>query len=207
MKSKIVITALFLVIMAILPLATVMCSDIKSDSGQTSEIKSKSDNNYNFDEIVCGLTAARYREGYCDETIKAISILMNTDYTADKNSFDISDPEICLFQEEADNSAKEKYTDIEQIVNSAKELTLWQNGEIKYVPYSETSNGNTIKSDSYDYLCAVASPWDCFDKNFDEQAECVGVSIGGIDYLCQNGMSAEEALKWYLPNFEVQKGK
>ena len=52
MKSKIVITALFLVIMAILPLAAVMCSDIKSDSGQTSEIKSESDNNYNFNRYL-----------------------------------------------------------------------------------------------------------------------------------------------------------
>ena len=70
-------------------------------------------------------------------------------------------------------------------------------------PYSETSNGTTYKNENYKYIHSVASPWDCYQTDFDANAECVGVSLSGIDYLCKNGCSAEEALLWYLPDFEI----
>ena len=58
-------------------------------------------------------------------------------------------------------------------------------------------------NENYKYIHSVASPWDCYQTDFDANAECVGVSLSGIDYLCKNGYSAEEALLWYLPDFEI----
>ncbi|RGS77172.1 hypothetical protein DWX71_07185, partial [Ruminococcus bromii] len=78
-----------------------------------------------------------------------------------------------------------------------------KNSEALFVPYSETSNGTTYKNENYKYIHSVASPWDCYQTDFDANAECVGVSLSGIDYLCKNGCSAEEALLWYLPDFEI----
>ncbi len=189
--------------MALLPLVAVRCSQVSKIS-QANNNSTVEQNNSDSNKILCGLVAARCNQEYCDETIKAIAILINTDYKADKDSFELDDKEIYLSDENFDNSEKELYSKIENIVSSNKELYLTYSDEIKYIPYSESSNGITKKSEKYEYLSSVASPWDCFDKSFDENTECSGVSIYGVDYLCKNGMSAKDALKWYLPNFEIK---
>ena len=134
------------------------------------------------------------------ETLKAIAILMNTNYKANPDSFKAND---FLYEENASGSIKDVYGEIKKAAESAKNKTLRKNSEALFVPYSETSNGTTYKNKNYKYIHSVASPWDCYQTDFDANAECVGVSLSGIDYLCKNGCSAEEALLWYLPNFEI----
>ena len=99
---------------------------------------------------------------------------------------------------------KDVYSEIRKAAESVKNKTLRKKSEVLFIPFSETSNGTTYKNVNYKYLHSVASPWDCYAENYDENAECVGVSLSGIDYLCKNGCSAEEALLWYLPDFEIQ---
>ena len=41
------------------------------------------------------------------------------------------------------------------------------------------------------------------DKEIDSGQACVGVSLNGLDWLCRHGLSAEEALLWYLPGMEI----
>lgn len=205
MKRKIIAAVLFLVIMALLPPITVKCSSSRSDFGQTSENNGsdKNGNNFDSDDLLCKITAEIYQENYCDEALRAIVILLRTDISADKSKFVVNEKSSDS-KENANNSDKELYSKINRVINSSKEL-ITLNGKTKFIPYCDSSNGATSKSKDYTYLCSVASPWDCFSEQYDSQAECAGVSLNGLNYLCQNGYSAEEALKWYLPNFEISK--
>lgn len=212
MKVKILSITVFLLIMALLPFAAAKCSFLDFNSVQSVSTADSipDDNNTeddSYEKVLCGLVAAKYNDNYCDETIKAIAILLNTDYTVRPDAFDITDKNTCIYEYDSDNSLKEIYSKIKKTVNSTLELTVNKNGKKLYIPYSDSSNGMTIENADYDYLTCVASPWDCYAENYDENAECIGVSINGIDYLCKNGVSAEEALKWYLPDFDISEVK
>ena len=111
--------------------------------------------------------------------------------------------EVYLSKDELDNSLKEYYSRVEKIVNSIDKKTLTANNENFFIPYSQSSCGYTLASEDCEYITSVASPWDCFSQSYDESSQCIGVSVDGIDYLCKNGANAEQALKWYLPEFEI----
>lgn len=208
MKIKVIAILIMLAMMAFLPFAAAKFStkiEFKNVMATAdSADKEDSDSFSDEDKVLCGLVAALYKSEYSSETIKALSILLNNDYTLNPEKFDLSDSNICLYIENADNNIKEIYPQIEDIVSSSKKSLIYYNDKNVFVPYSETSNGNTVSAENYYYISPVASPWDCFSKNFDKNAECVGISIYGIDYLCKNGMSAEEALIWYLPECEIK---
>ena len=130
--------------------------------------------------------------------------MINTDYEINPEYFDLDDKEIYLSKEELINSDKEYYSKIESIVSSIDKKTLTVKNEKIFIPYSQTSCGYTLDSEDCEYITSVASPWDCFSQDYDENTECIGVSVNGINYLCQNGATAEQALKWYLPEFEIK---
>ena len=93
---------------------------------------------------------------------------------------------------------------MERIVNSTQRKSLTVHNEKFFIPYSQSSCGYTLDSTDCEYITSVASPWDSFSKSYDESSECIGVSIDGINYLCKNGANAEQALKWYLPEFQIK---
>ena len=138
---------------------------------------------------IIALAASMCGEDFCDEAVRAMVILANTDFPSRKSSENNSDNEIYKLAERYYNSDKEVY-----IQKSGKKLT---------VPYSDISNGATLASDDYPYLSSTASAWDSLDSGYDSGAVCVGVSLNGVDYLCRRGFSAEEALLHYLPGFEI----
>lgn len=212
MKGKVIFITLALVITALLPFAAVSCNTSKQkaeSASATADFADKPENNEekkenNPNDLLCALTAAWYEEDMSEDAIKAAAIIMNTNYNANPDSFDLSDKEVCVYEKDADNALKENYADIRKAVNSVKENKLILNGKTVYVPCSKASNGNTFTSEKYSYLRAVASPWDCFSQNYSPDTKCVGVSISGIDYLCKNGCTYEQALKWYLPEFSIE---
>lgn len=190
--------------MALLPFTVSECSTAKTvfeKTSATADITQKDE--LSTDEILCGLVAAQYKNNYCTETLKAIAIILNTNYILNPDNFDLSDKNVCLLIKDADNSVKEIYNQISDAVSSVKEKTLCIDSKAFYVPYGEISNGQTTTSEKYSYITSVASPWDCFSEKYDENAQCIGASLCGIDYLCKNGNSYEDALKWYLPKFEI----
>lgn len=203
--KKILACSLLLVLMALLPFTAVKCSGnsdknrLTSSTGKTINDKKISDNN----EILVGLTAALCNENSSDEAIKAIAILLNTDYEVNPDYFDLENKDVYLSKDEIDNSVKEYYSRVESIVKSMGKKSLTTNNEKFFIPYSQSSCGYTLDSKDCEYITSVASPWDCFSKSYGESSQCVGVSIDGINYLCNNGTSAEQALKWYLPEFQI----
>lgn len=195
MRNKIIALICMLLAMAALPLTVVGFSGHSSAASEKSATKDSAEKKVDNSDIICKTAAKICGEDFCDEAVRAALILVNTNYIFDENSVDNS----------GFNSSEELISRIKQVYYSVSELYLNKEGEISYIPYSEISNGKTVESKDYPYLYSVASPWDCFDENYDEDYECVGVSMRGINYLCENGYSAEEALLWYLPDFEVKK--
>lgn len=200
MRGKICTVLVLLILTAVLPMAASRCS-AKNRASQAVSTADTPENPKFSDEILCALTAGLYKNSYSAETVKATAILMNTDYRAKPDSFEAND---FLYEENASGNMKDVYSEIRKAAESVKNKTLRKKSEVLFIPFSETSNGTTYKNVNYKYLHSVASPWDCYAENYDENAECVGVSLSGIDYLCKNGCSAEEALLWYLPDFEIQ---
>lgn len=78
-------------------------------------------------------------------------------------------------------------------------------GNKVYIPIVMVSSGHISTSDEYPYIREIASPWDTFSDNYPlENPEECGISVAGIEYLCQSSSTASEALEWYLPDFEIK---
>lgn len=199
MKLKAAAVAFMFLLMAILPFAASKCRNNTTAKTAVEGIATP-DTADNRTDVLCALTAAKYREGYGIETVKAIALILNTNYKLKPESFGKND---FLYKEDASGNISEVYSDIEGAVNSVKEKTLCKDGKAFYIPFSQSSNGKTSASRDYTYLEAVASPWDCFEEGCDEGDVCVGVSLTGVNYLCSNGESFENALLWYLPGFSI----
>lgn len=200
MKLKAAAVAFMFLLMALLPFAASKCHNNNTAEKTAVESVATPDAADDYTDVLCALTAARYREGYGIETVKAIVLILNTNYKLKPDSFGKND---FLYKEDASGNILEVYSDIEGAVNSVKEKTLCKDGKALYIPFSESSNGKTAVSKDYTYLEAVASPWDCFDKGYDESSVCVGVSLSGVNYLCNSGESFEDAVLWYLPDFSI----
>ena len=179
MKEKLIAVVLLLILTASLPIAVSKCSE-RSFAKPTVSTSDTPEKPKDSGEILCALTAGLYKDSYSAETLKAIAILMNTNYKANPDSFKAND---FLYEENASGSIKDVYGEIKKAAESAKNKTLRKSSEALFVPYSETSNGTTYKNGNYKYIHSVASPWDCYQTDFDANAECVGVSLSGIDYL------------------------
>ncbi len=100
----------------------------------------------------------------------------------------------------SDNSLKE----LRSILSKGLVEFLYK-GNMVYIPLVKISSGHTVTSDEYPYIQEVASPWDTLEDGFniDKQDQC-GISVAGIEYLCKNSSTAEEAISWYLPDFEIK---
>lgn len=173
MKENLIAVVLLLILTAILPIAVSKCSE-RSFVKPTVSTSDTPEKPKDSGEILCALTAGLYKDSYSAETLKAIAILMNTNYKANPDSFKAND---FLYEENASGSIKDVYGEIKKAAESAKNKTLRKNSEALFVPYSETSNGTTYKNENYRYIHSVASPWDCYQTDFDANAECVGVSL------------------------------
>ena len=176
MKHKIFMLICIFAAMATIP---VVCLNF--------EAKTKKENTSDdISDIVCKTACAYCNNEFCDEAIEAITevIVTNIKSGYSYESKDISD--------------KELFKRIKALYNSKSELYI--NNSIKFIPLSVCSSGSTQKSKKYDYISPVASPWDCFSNNYSKNNSCEGVSADGINYLCKNGFSKKDALKWYIPN-------
>ena len=67
---------------------------------------------------LCGMVAAKYNENYCEETLKALTIILYTNYNVSPDSYDLSDIDICLPESKVENSVKENYNKIKSAVSS-----------------------------------------------------------------------------------------
>ena len=173
---------LFFVLMAAIPLCFI--ANNANQNGMIDQKSEKPDPYISYVAELCG-------EDYCDEALKAMAIIAKTN----------SRPDGKLRSKTNNNSDLELYKRINSFC-SKEDIIISIDNKQTEIPVSKCSNGNTVSSPDNKYLKAAASPWDCYSPNYSPDAECVGVSADGIDYLCKNGMSAEDALRWYITNLE-----
>ena len=207
MKNKIAAFLCLLIIMGMLPAAVVSLSSKNVEAEATSSTPDSAPKiqkttaaaesaggNNDISATIISAAAEMCKEDFCSEALRAAVILANTNYktageTADNNY----------------NSDTELYKQLTEVYNSNKELYILHNGKAAYIPHSFCSNGVTVNSEKYDYIRSAASPWDCESDEYSSNLSCEGVSLFGVNYLCENGYSAEKALGWYLPDCEIKK--
>ena len=190
MKFKMTMIVCFFTLMAAVPL--LLIGGAVGPIAYQAESTSIPSENLSEKEIVCQTAASLCDEGFNDEAIKAVTILVKNDYNLQPESYKSNNY----------NSNKEIYNKVKEFYHSDTEIKD-TNLQKCFVPYSDCSNGFTYTDSNYTYLESVASPWDCFSDCYSENSECVGVSLNGIKYLCNEGLTAEEALGWYLPKLSI----
>lgn len=225
MRIKVIFIIIFLLTMAFLPIIVSKCTatkttaasvstadyaekptDNSTENSEKSTIKPQQESSESKAELtdaeLCGMVAANYDESYCEETLKALAVILYTNYCLAPDDYDLKDSRICILESNAENSVKENYNTIKSAVSAVYKKALCSNGKVLYIPFTSSTNGKTSSSSEYPYLTAVASPWDSY-SNANDDEHC-GVSLNGINYLCNNGYSYAQALQWYLPDFTIQ---
>ncbi len=212
MKKTILWSIIFLFIVALIPMVSgikgIELTNLPAEKAKktTSEEKTTatSDENSKTDEltdlemeiIVCKVMEHITEDAHL-ETKKAILAVCKNNYLYLKE------------QGESDfESEISKYSDsfLEELYSlyNENEFLISYNNELVPIPLITQNGGFTATSDEFPYIEPTASPWDAFSEGFIRGAEySCGVSIYGIGYLCENGMSWKEALGWYLPNFTI----
>ncbi len=184
MKFKILLFLCFFLLMAAVPL--LLAYGAVRPAANTEEGAAATETVTNDTEAVCNAAASLCKKDYCEETIKAVTTIAKNNYRLKPDEYKNADY----------NSDKEISEIVAECYNSCPEIYI--NNENKYIPCSPCSCGLTDTDESYPYIQAVASPWDCFCEDYSDSNTCVGVSLSGINYLCSNGMTAQEALRVYL---------
>lgn len=225
MRIKVIFIIIFLLTMAFLPIIVSKCTatkttaasvstadyaekptDNSTENSEKNTIKPQQESSESKAELtdaeLCGMVAANYDESYCEETLKALAVILYTNYCLAPDDYDLKDSRICILESNAENSVKENYNTIKSAVSTVYKKALCSNGRVLYIPFTSSTNGKTSSSSEYPYLTAVASPWDSYSNANDD--EYCGVSLNGINYLCNDGYSYAQALQWYLPDFTIQ---
>lgn len=225
MRIKVIFIIIFLLTMAFLPIIVSKCTatkttaasvstadyaekptDNSTENSEKSTIKPQQESSESKAELtdaeLCGMVAANYDESYCEETLKALAVILYTNYCLAPDDYDLKDSRICILESNAENSVKENYNTIKSAVSAVYKKALCSNGKVLYIPFTSSTNGKTSSSSEYPYLTAVASPWDSY-SNANDDEHC-GVSLNGINYLCNDEYSYAQALQWYLPDFTIQ---
>lgn len=225
MRIKVIFIIIFLLTMAFLPIIVSKCTatkttaasvstadyaekptDNSTENSEKSTIKPQQESSESKAELtdaeLCSMVAANYDESYCEETLKALAVILYTNYCLAPDDYDLKDSRICILESNAENSVKENYNTIKSAVSAVYKKALCSNGKVLYIPFTSSTNGKTSSSSEYPYLTAVASPWDSY-SNANDDEHC-GVSLNGINYLCNDGYSYAQALQWYLPDFTIQ---
>ncbi len=209
MRQKIIFIIVLLLVMASLPLAISknftknIPKETFSEKDKQTEVSSNNLEEFSKDTL-SSLVAGQFREEYNEETLKAIAVIIHTNYKTKPDSFNFDDSDIYISENDADSSLKENYHKIKTAVDEVYEKTLCLNDKAFYIPYSYLSDGTTKTDEDFPYIQSVASPWDCYSDEYDEDSDCVGISLYGLNYLCKKGYDYASALRWYLPDFEIK---
>lgn len=147
MRTKVIFIIIFLLTMAFLPIIISKCSSpqtavtsnstadkatepvtanepsksetiVETTTESVAKENSESEKSPLTESDLCGMVAAKYNENYCEETLKALTIILYTNYNVSPDSYDLSDIDICLPESKAENSVKENYNKIKSAVSS-----------------------------------------------------------------------------------------
>lgn len=201
MRKVLILCIFIFVVLCALPAFTAIVSE--ESSWNTRETSGKANTNKETDnslpdsELVISEALRLADDGFCNDGLKAVLAIAENNikyYSENKLDTDIT---------RADKSDR-LYIKLEKLYKETDSDISYQKHCV-FIPTASLSCGYTKTNENYPYIRPVASPWDCENKSYIYGTEYpVGISIGGIDYLCKEGMSFKEALKWYLPGFDIK---
>lgn len=198
MKKKLIVIILILVLMWGIPLFTtnnMIIKDIGNKYLTVQKVKKGSNVQLSDKEIIYCIVAERYKDEYCDDAVKAMSIILYSNYKIKPNDFKLNDKYKEKFIIKYGEKRFEKLTSaIDKVYGN---IITYKN-KPAYIPCYYKSAGNTKSSKEYPYIKNAASPWDNTKSNHK-----VCVSLNGINKLCKKGYKYNEALGWYLENVKI----
>lgn len=157
-------------------------------------------------EDMYGYVAKEFRGEYNFETLKAITIILQSNYsfkeinpTKNKKTY-LNKNDFCKkFKEKGD-----KYYDkIEKAVNEVYGEIVFFNNKKLHIPYCYVLSEDNDNS-NYGYLKNCGTPWDCVNKSYKESKEKFGISLNSLNKLCENGLNYQEALGYFLNDIEIK---
>lgn len=201
MRKVLILCLMLFLVLALFPAFAIVATDrsnlfIQPDTEQN--IKSTENEKENYSEEIIKLALSLIENDFCDEGIMAsLAIAENNFYHNKDNDMKNKQPE------QASDTDKVLFDKVKKLYKNVHVKIEYKNEKV-YIPAVKLSKGYTEADNDYPYIKAVASPWDCFDEDFVYNKNySVGISMKGIDYLCKEGLNYKEALKWYLPDFEI----
>ena len=148
------------------------------------------------EEIITGIAANNFCKHYENETIKALILILNTNYKAnkiDKKDILSKDDFIRKYKK-----GQEYYSNIENTVKEMSDQYITYKNKAVYIPYFKISKGCTEKDKKYPYLKSSACPWDCLKKDFKPESKSVGVSINSLNEICKRKADYKKALAYFV---------
>lgn len=211
MKKIILWSICFLLLTALIPFCVGVTSVKNANSNPVNSYLSKSSNITSATEVtknielseeelnsICCMTMKYVKDDTDNQAKLAILSLCANNYLCLKRENNaLPDMQISTYSDEL-------LADLRNILSKGL-VEFSYKGNMVYIPLVNISPGYTVTSDEYPYIQEVASPWDTLEEGYNtkNQNEC-GISITGIEYLCRNSSTAEEATAWYLPDFEIK---
>ncbi len=148
------------------------------------------------EEIIVGVAANNFRKHYDNETIKALILILNTNYKANKiNNKDILSKDDFIKKYK---NGQEYYSNIENTVKEMSDQYITYKNKAVYIPYFKISKGCTEEDKKYPYLKSSACPWDCLKEDFKPESKSVGVSINSLNEICKQGADYKKALTYFV---------
>lgn len=194
MKKLLIAASLAAALMIAIPLFTVKNNtfgDIKKIFNSKKEVKS---------DALTEIVAYNFKEDYCDEGLKAITIILNSNYKAGDKLKRLNKKD---FIKKYKNGAN-YYSKIEKTIKENNGKYITYKGKPARIPYCYISNGKCLID--YPYIRKTSSPWDLLSKDYTFDAKS-NVSLNSINTLCKNGLSYKESLSRYLKNIKITASK
>ena len=190
MKKKITGLLLILAIMAAIPLIFGK-NKIKVDTKNIFQSKSSKKT-----ELISSAAAYYFRDSYSDETLKALILILNSNYKTGKlsNKDRISKNDFIKKYK----NGKVYYSKIENTAKKLSDRYITYKNKAVYIPCFNLSKGYTEINNKFPYLKSRACPWDVIEKGYNKKASSVGISLNSLDRLCKNGMSGKNALGQFI---------
>lgn len=187
MKKHFTALTLIAIFLIAIPLFTAGINIPKSSDNESSAQK---------DTELTDMLAYEYNENYCKEGLKAVAIILNSNYKAGEKAKTLSKKGFLKKHKDG----KKIYSDLKKICKDTKNLCITYKGKAVKPPYYYITNG-ACKSEQ-PYLKAAANPWDLLSADYTYDAK-PGVSFYSINEMCKSGMSWKESLNRYFKNVKI----
>lgn len=187
MKKHIAVLVLAAAFLIVIPLFTVKTGIMNSNK---TDFNSNNENKSNY---LTELLAYEFREEYSAETLKAIGIILNSNYKSGEKPKRMTKEDFI----KKHKNGERYYSLLENTAKEIKNKTIIYKGKSAAIPYSYITSG--VCESDYPYLRDTANPWDLINSEYTFDAK-PGVSLNGINKLCEKGLSCEQALNRYFKN-------